>query len=296
MTIPEAQLDTWAKPGSGPGSRDTYATIKRALEASDAPYAGKNFSVFLQGSYGNDTNVYSESDVDLVIVLHDVYYQDLQYLPEADSGKLNAAWIAATYSYNDFKRDVTAWLKTKFGSDVDPGDKAVFIPAAGSRRNADVIIAAEFRRYYRFQSLFDQTYDEGICFWNSSSVQISNFPKQHSENCTAKHQATTGYFKPMVRILKNMRNRMVADGKLESGLAPSYYLEGLLYNVPADKFGGNYGDTFVSCYNWLYVADRASFVCANERFYLLWEGSPVTWRAKQCGQFLDAAGDYWRNW
>lgn len=294
--IPEAQLDIWAKPGAGVGSRDTYATIKRALEALDAPYAGKNFSVFLQGSYGNDTNVYSESDVDVVIVLHEVYYQDLEYLPEADTSKLNAAWVAATYSYNDFKRDVTAWLKAKFGHDVDPGDKAIFIPAAGNRRNADVIVAAEFRRYHRFQSIVDQQYDEGICFWNSSSVRISNFPNQHSENCTTKHQLTASYFKPMVRILKNMRNRMISEGKIERGIAPSYFLEGLLYNVPTNQFGGNYGDTFANCYNWIYAADRTPFLCANERFYLLWEGSPVAWRAEKCSRFLDAAGDYWRNW
>ena len=42
MTIPEAQLDTWS-PGIGAvaESRDTYATIKNALEVSDAAYDGK---------------------------------------------------------------------------------------------------------------------------------------------------------------------------------------------------------------------------------------------------------------
>jgi hypothetical protein len=89
---------------------------------------------------------------------------------------------------------------------------------------------------------------------------------------------------------------MIADGKIEKGLAPSYYLEGLLYNVSADKFGANYTTTFVNCYDWLYSADRSNFVCANEQYYLLREGSPVTWRAGKCTQFLDAVADYWRNW
>ena len=33
-----------------------------------------------------------------------------------------------------------------------------------------------------------------------------------------------------------MRNRLIRDGKLKSGVAPSYFIEGMLYNVPADQF------------------------------------------------------------
>jgi len=67
----------------------------------------------------------------------------------------------------------------------------------------------------------------------------------------------------MVRILKNMRSRLVNDGVTAEGSAPSYFLEGLLYNVPNDKFGTSYGDTFVAAMNWILEADRKKFVCAN---------------------------------
>ena len=159
-----------------------------------------------------------------------------------------------------------------------------------------MIVAAQYRRYQRFISFSDQEYDEGICFWNKSHEQIANFPRQHSENLTTKHQATASWLKPTVRIWKNLRNRMVADGKLDDGLAPSYYIEGLLYNVPADKFGRNYGDTFVNCFNWLKNTDRTDFVCANEKYYLLREGSTVTWRAEKCTTFLSAVAEYWNDW
>lgn len=296
MTIPEAQLDTWSSIGAVASSRDTYATIKSALEAPDTAYAGKNYSIFLQGSYGNDTNVYAESDVDVVIVLNEVYFHDIENLSETEKANFNHAWIAATYKYTDFKRDVLAQLKRKFGESVDPGDKALAIHPSGNRRKADVIVAAQFRRYHRFQSGSDEEYTTGICFWNGSNVRIANYPKQHSENLTIKHQATANWLKPTIRIFKNMRNRMVAEGKIEAGLAPSYYLEGLLYNVPADKFGRNYGDTFVNCFNYLHSADRSSFVCANEQYYLLREGSPVTWRAAKCTTFLNAVAKYWNDW
>jgi hypothetical protein len=49
---------------------------------------------------------------------------------------------------------------------------------------------------------------------------IENFPKLHSDNCTAKHQNTNGYFKPMVRIFKNMRNTMIGKRLLADGVAP----------------------------------------------------------------------------
>ena len=66
--------------------------------------------------------------------------------------------------------------------------------------------------------------------------RIRNFPEQHSKNCTAKHQATKGNFKPMVRVFKNMRNSMIEKKLLADGIAPSYFIEGMLWNVPPDKF------------------------------------------------------------
>jgi hypothetical protein len=38
-----------------------------------------------------------------------------------------------------------------------------------------------------------------------------NYPKQHSENCTRKHKNTASQFKPLVRIFKNIRTKLVVD-------------------------------------------------------------------------------------
>ena len=40
--------------------------MKATLEDSSSPYYLKSFESFLQGSYANDTNVYRDSDVDVV--------------------------------------------------------------------------------------------------------------------------------------------------------------------------------------------------------------------------------------
>ncbi len=275
MAIPESQLITWSHQGSITQSSMTYNSIKNTLKAADCPYAGKKYKVFLQGSYGNDTNIYAESDVDIVIKLDDCFHHDLNELPSDQKDAFKAAHSDATYTHVDFKRDVLSVLKAKYGDDVNPGDKAINIAANGSRRKADVIAAIQYRRYHKFLSVSDQVYDEGICFFNGAGECIANYPKQHAANCTAKHQATNKRFKSMVRVLKNLRGKLVEDKMIETGVAPSYYIEGLLYNVPDEKFGMSYDNSFVNCMNWILEADRSEFVCANEQYLLLSEDSRV---------------------
>jgi len=219
LSIPESQLETWSHQGSITQSASTYNTIKNALEATGTAYAAKNYKVFLQGSYGNDTNIYAESDVDVVIRLDDVYYSDLSRLSVDDKAAYDAAFIPATYSYVDYKKDVLKAMTDKFGNDAKAGDKAIAIAANGASERADVIAAMQFRRYYKFKATYDQQYEEGICFFNGAGEMIANYPKQHSANLTTEHQASGKQMKPMIRILKNLRSKLVADGALKAGIA-----------------------------------------------------------------------------
>ena len=80
---------------------------------------------------------------------------------------------------------------------------------------------------------------------------------------------------------------MIADGRLAQKVAPSYFLEGLLYNVPNDLFGKSYSDTFVKAINWINnCPDRSKLVCANDMYYLLHPTSPVTWRSENVRNIL----------
>ena len=100
MPIPESQFDTWSHQGSVTQSAATYNAIKSVLEASTTPYADKNYSVFLQGSYGNDTNIYAESDVDIVIKLDDCWQSDLSELTQEEKVNYDKAYVSATYTQN----------------------------------------------------------------------------------------------------------------------------------------------------------------------------------------------------
>ena len=296
MGIPASQLETWAHQGSITQSSTTYKTIKNALEAAGNPYEGKNYNVFLQGSYGNDTNIYAESDVDIVITLNDCFRHDLTELPNDQKEAFQAAHSTATYTHVEFKRDVISVLEAEYGDDTNLGDKAINIAANGGRRKVDVIAAVQYRRYYKFLSTSEQRYAEGICFFSGSGEQIANYPKHHSNNLTIKHKNTQKWFKPMVRVLKNLRSKLINEEMIGSGVAPSYYLEGLLCNVPDNKFTTSYEDCFVNSFNWIQNADRSKFVCANEQYYLLWEDSPVTWRSSKCDEFIAAAIELWNQW
>lgn len=294
MAISEAQLDTWSKQGSVTQSQATYATVRTCLEASDAPYAGRSTSIFLQGSYGNDTNIYADSDVDVVIVTDSVFYHsDDDLTPDEQTAIRAVLKGGGGYTYNQFKADALAQLTKKFGSAVKPGKKAIFVKGEGSRRDADVLPAVEFRRYTRFKTYTDSDYYEGITFWTTDGVQIINYPKHHSANATTKHQATNGYFKPTVRIFKNMRNAMIAKGYLAEGVAPSYFLEGMLYNVPNNQFGGMYANTCANALNWLHKCNRDPLVCANERHHLLRANSKVCWNPEAFETYLAAAIKFW---
>src|SRR2546425_1827899 len=297
MAIPEAELETWSHQGSVTQSSSTYNTIKRVVEETGAPYAGKDFKVFLQGSYGNDTNIYAESDVDTVIVLNDCWQSDLTELTPAEAVAYGQAYPNATYTHIEFKRDVVSTLHAAFPGEVTVGSKAVTIAARGSRRMADVIAAIRFRRYYTFRSTSDQLYDEGICFFTGQGVWIANYPEQHSKNLTAKHQQTSGWLKPCVRMLKNLRGKLVDDGRVQAGVAPSYYLEGLLYNVPKERFGDTFEACFANTINWIqHEADKSKLVCANEQYYLLRDNTPTSWPQANCETYLQAAIDLWNDW
>lgn len=293
MTISETQLETWAKQGPTAQFTATYETLRGVLNDSSAPHYPKDYTIFLQGSYKNDTNVYGDSDVDVVIRLNQTFYTDLGQLPDEDKKLWNSARSDADYSLSQFKADVLSWLTKKYGNDVNPGTKAIFIKGNGNRRDADVLVCAKLRRYHRFKGWEDQGFTEGICFFQSDGTRIDNFPSQHSDNCTQKHQDAKSWFKHTARIYKNLRNTLIQKNLIEDGLAPSYFLEGLLYNIPAVQFGGTDQQNFRDTLDWLHKADRSKFLCANEQYYLFHATSPVTWRAEKCTKFLDAAIDYW---
>ena len=78
-------------------------------------------------------------------------------------------------------------------------------------------------------------------------------------------------------------------------IAPSYFLEGLLYNVPNEHFGTSYEDTIINSVNWIRGTDRSKFVCSNEQYYLFGNWAE-TWPVGNYDQFMNAFVKYWQDW
>ena len=72
----------------------------RVLEAA---FDDRNFKVFLQGSYGNDTNIFAESDVDVVIRFDGAFYHDADKLPADQQASFNSTYPNGVYPYNSFR-------------------------------------------------------------------------------------------------------------------------------------------------------------------------------------------------
>jgi hypothetical protein len=189
--------------------------------------------------------------------------------------------------------DVDIVLRTRALS----GKKALRLGQNGNRRSSDILLVAPHKRYTRFGGRpEDQTVVEGVLFITTDGTHIVNYPKQHSDNMTAKHQATNKWLKPTVRIYKNMRNRMLEKGIIKAGVAPSYFIEGLLHSVPAQNFGGSYAQTVLNTFAWINGNAPADFMCANGIHPLIRDNTPTSWSVQGYIDWQNEMKTLWNGW
>jgi hypothetical protein len=298
VAIREDQLEIWTSLGSVQQSSATYQPIKNVLEHANAPYASKKIDSFLQGSYRNDTNIRGDSDVDIVLRTRSLFYYNIDALPEPQQAEFKRIHPnAAVYDLAALKNDVVNWLFENYGGDLDSsGNKALRIKERGNRRSADILLVAPRRRYTRYISEQDRDFVEGVLLITSGGTRIINYPKQHSDNMTAKHQATNNQLKPTVRIFKNIRNKMVEEGIIRPETAPSYFIEGMLYNVPPQHFSSNRQQTVEACWGWINECDHGSLKCASGIHPLSRDNVSTSWPIQGYIDFLSGVRTLWRQY
>ena len=299
MGIPESQLETWSHQGAVATAKATHESIRKALLAEKSPMKEKDFEIYLQGSYKNDTNIRGDSDVDVVVQLNSTFQSDLSDLAEYEKELFEKAYNNANYHWADFRRDVLAALRSYYGqSAVTEGNKSLKLSQATGRLPADIIVCLQYRKYLHFHSIKDQDYIKGIAFYTlRENNRVINFPKPHYDNGVFKNSEsnTNGWYKPTVRLFKNARTYLEGKNTIPGDLAPSYFLECLIYNVPEGKFGASYEDTFCNAVNWLAKADFAQFTCQNEQLPLFGE-SPEQWSADKAKTLVESMKKLWNNW
>ena len=289
VAIPESQLSRWSNHGSQVGSKQTHETIRTALESHAWP-DGVTYDFFLQGSYSNDTNIRGDSDVDVILKLNQTFLYDASALSAEDQADFNR-FPPATYKWDDFRREAFTTLESKFGGFVVQGNKSIKIKPNPPRLAADVVVCIEHRKYTSPDSFV-----EGVAFWALQDRHlIINYPKQHRDNGAKKNSSTGGRYKRTVRMFKNARNYLEDANLIGRDLAPSYFLECLLYNAPDDAFQYAFQYTYASIVDWMSYADISEAVCQNEQEYLFGPSSEQ-WSREDAGKLAEQFAALWTGW
>ncbi len=294
----EAAFTVWAT-GPGKTEQDKCENAERGIRAAldtHPELANWNLTVQPHGSYNVNTNVKTDSDVDIYVrVNYADFYDD--YPPGKTRGDFGNR--DGSFDYPGFRGRVERALKARFGEDaVTPGDKAFDVHENNYRVDADVSAVLPYRWY---TGLFnpDRThhYYEGISFHAADGTKVRSFPEQTYANGVAKNDATSRRYKRAIRILKNLRNYMVDDYNVAEakGIA-SFLIECLLWNVPNDRFGnGPYWHDIYRALAFLKAQTVSPDTCREwaEVNYIrhLWDSDQL-WTLGQARAFVNAAWNF----
>lgn len=123
---------------------DTYAYYLD-MRSSDGK---RKVHLFIQGSYANNTNVRTQSDVDIAVVQEDIF--TTEYRP-ASSGypqsDIDYNFCIAAPAAKKFKDEVQECLENKFGTDVERKNKSIKIHGNTYRKDADSVPCRRYRDY-----------------------------------------------------------------------------------------------------------------------------------------------------
>ena len=291
MAIPESQLSRWSDHGSQDPSKRTHEAIRTVLNRHTWP-AGMTYDFYLQGSYRNDTNITGDSDVDVVLELTSSRLHDMGSLSEYEQNLLRASIQQMTYTWNDFRRDALKALESGFGKRfVAQGNKSIKLKENPPRLAADVLVCMQYRKYASRYS-----HVEGITFYALRDKRwIVNYPKEHYNNGAAKSRRTWDRYKRTVRMFKSARNHMESEGRIRSNLAPSYFVECLLYNAPDSAFQHGFQQTYCSVVNWILQTDLDGLNCQNGQ-QLLFGPDPEQWSVADAKTLANHLVQLWNEW
>lgn len=274
MNFTEQQLIAWSKPVSTSEDQKCQNAISQIVNALKTKF-GNKISIFLQGSYRNNTNVRLNSDVDIVMRYDDAYYPDLQRLSETDKATYNAQRTSAGYNFNQLKNDTQDALTAVFTTDVERKNKCIQVNSNSYRVTADVIPCFVLKRFKTLQTIEA----EGIKFYSDDSFEIVSFPNQHYSNGTEKTEQTFRLYKRIVRILKVINYRLIDKGIISDKLVSSFFIECLVYNVPNENFiSGNYTQTLKNVIVQIYdnMKSNADYTEVNHLLWLFSINNPRT--------------------
>lgn len=223
----EDQLSGWTGPSSDTEKDKQDRTERMIRQAIDAHAAFNNCSlkVYAKGSYANNTNVRSDSDVDIAVECTDALYWE-----EAEQGIYTRGNpYEGVWTPEKLRMELIAAMKGKFSNQVDTtGSTAIQINSSSARVDADVVPCFSYRYYMKHGSR------PGTKIFKNGGSSIVNHPAQQLDNGITKNNQTGYQYKKGARLLKRIENKMAEDGVFRE--LPSFFIECLAYNCPNSVF------------------------------------------------------------
>lgn len=206
-------------------------TLSYHLHLRSKDYS-RSIKLFIQGSYANNTNVRTKSDVDVAIIQEE-HFQTKYRSNQNDS---TFGFKIAAKPVLSFKDEIQRCLSLTFGPDVERKNKSIKINGNSYRKDADTVPCLRYRDYRCNYGTNGNIYIPGVVITPDKGPQIINYPEQHIENGRKKNVATNHHYKKMVRIMKKMRYLMHDSNnslfKTAADAVNSFMLESLLWNIP----------------------------------------------------------------
>ena len=237
MKYSEQTLQSWTAPLSDSEEKRAENTIKMIRSAIDSSDELKtmDIEVFTQGSFANNTNVRTESDVDVCVMLKDTFHS---IYPDGKKRE-DYGFTASELTFYQYRDMVKQALQSKFRAEyVEDGNKSLKIHENTYHVDADVVPAFQLRNYYYWGSTDPNRYIEGTWFMSKDGKEVKNYPKRHKQNGINKNNNTNLKNKKLVRIMKHIKNNMVDDGKTDGDKITSFLVECLVYKVPDSTIMG----------------------------------------------------------
>lgn len=284
----EDKLSGWTGPSSDTEKDKQDRTERMIREAIDShePLNNCSLNIFAKGSYANNTNVRSDSDVDIAVECTEVLYWKESEKGNHTPGKsYEGIWTPAK-----LRAELVSAMKAKFPGQVDTsGSTAIQINSSSSRVDADVVPCFSYRYYMKYGTR------DGTKIFKTDGSNIVNYPVQQMENGTAKNKATGYAYKKGARLLKRIENAMAADGTFRE--LPSFFMECLAYNCPDDVFAHSTWTERLRAmlfYIWDSLQgdepDEGRWLEVSECFFLF--HSDQKWTRKDGRDFAKAAWNY----
>lgn len=223
----EDKMSGWTGPSSDTEQDKQDRTERMIRQAIDShePFNNCSLKVYAKGSYANNTNVRSDSDVDIAVECTEVLYWKEAEKGDHTPGKpYEGIWTPAK-----LRDELLSAMKAKFPGQVDSsGSTAIQISSNSARVDADVVPCFSFRHYMKYGSR------DGTKIFKTDGSSIVNYPAQQLENGISKNKRTGYAYKKGTRLLKRIENAMAEDGKFRE--LPSFFMECLAYNCPDNVF------------------------------------------------------------